>query len=196
MITIDTYLVHLIDVIEGSRYTNNPNDSGGPTKYGITLKTLSAYRKFEVGAIDIENLTREEAIAIYTENYVNKPGFARIANIDQMVALECIDTGINMGVNTATTFLQRALNVFSDNGANWSKLVVDGMCGAATINSIQAMRTMRGLEGMGILAIVLNCLQGNRYVELVENNVKNQTFIYGWVKNRIQVDIDNTKYGV
>jgi lysozyme family protein len=26
-------------------YVNNPHDPGGPTKYGITLKTLAAYRQ-------------------------------------------------------------------------------------------------------------------------------------------------------
>lgn len=195
MTIIDTYLAHLVDVVEGPEYTNNPNDSGGPTKYGITLKALSDYRQKQVSASDVENLTREEAIVVYTQNYINKPGFDSLVDIDYTVALECIDTGVNMGPSTASKFLQRALNVFSDNGTNWAKIGVDGQCGPATIDAIHSMQLMRGQEGMAVLAILLNCMQGSKYLDLAESNSKNGMFIYGWIKNRIQVSIDTNKYG-
>lgn len=195
MTIIDIYLAHLVDVVEGPEYTNNPNDSGGPTKYGITLKALSDYRQKQVSASDVENLTREEAIAIYTENYINKPGFNNLVDIDYTVALECIDTGINMGPSTATKFLQRALNAFSNNGSNWTKINVDGQCGAATVDAIHSMQLLRGQQGMAVLAILLNCIQGSKYLDLVESNSKDGAFMYGWIKNRIQVNIDANKYG-
>lgn len=194
MTIIDTYLAHLVDVVEGPEYTDNPNDSGGPTKYGITLKALATYRKIEVTAVDVENLTREEAIAIYTENYINKPGFANLVDIDNTVGLECIDTGVNMGPIIATMFLQRSLNAFSNNGTLWPKIIVDGQCGQATINVVHDMQLLRGQEGMAVLSILLNCMQGNKYLELAENNIKDGSFIYGWIKNRIQVSIDDNKY--
>lgn len=195
MTIIYTYLAHLVDVVEGPEYTNNPNDSGGPTKYGITLNALSEYREKQVSAIDVENLTREEAIAIYTQKYINKPGFNSLVDLDYTVALECIDTGVNMGPSTATKFLQRALNSFSDNGSKWAKIDIDGQCGPATIDAIHSMQLLRGQEGMAVLAILLNCIQGSRYLDLVESNAKDGTFIYGWIKNRIQVSIDVNKYG-
>lgn len=194
MSIIDIYLAHLVDVIEGPEYTDDPNDSGGPTKYGITLRQLALYRKTPTTLDDVKNLTREEAITIYTTKYINKPGFNNLIDLDNAVALECIDTGVNMGQYVATVFLQRALNSFSNNGAHWSKVNIDGICGAATIKATQDMRSLRGQEGMDILAVLLNCMQGNRYLELTENNKKDGEFMYGWIKNRIQVDIESNRY--
>lgn len=196
MSIIDIYLAHLVDVIEGPEYTNDPNDSGGPTKYGITLRQLASYRKTLTIPDDVKNLTREEAIKIYTVEYVNKPGFNNLIGLDNTVALECIDTGVNMGQYIATVFLQRALNSFSNNGTHWSKVSIDGICGAITIKAVQNMRSLRGQEGMNILTVLLNCMQGNRYLELVEDNAKDGKSMYGWIKNRIQVEIEASKYGV
>ena len=45
----------------GSKYTNDPNDSGGETKYGISKKAFPN--------LDIKNLTEEQAISIYKKMY-------------------------------------------------------------------------------------------------------------------------------
>jgi lysozyme family protein len=54
-------------------YVNNPNDPGGPTKYGITLKTLAAYRRqSKVTAADVKALSLAEAAAILDSQYWRK----------------------------------------------------------------------------------------------------------------------------
>ena len=69
----------LDDVIrrEGS-YVHDPQDRGGPTKYGITQRTLRAWRGQAVTAEDVRQVTRDEARAIYRRRYVDDPGFARL----------------------------------------------------------------------------------------------------------------------
>lgn len=50
---------------ETPKYTNHKNDLGGPTKYGITLATLSTWRKKKCTAKDVELLQEQEAVDIY-----------------------------------------------------------------------------------------------------------------------------------
>lgn len=54
-------------------YVNHPNDPGGCTNMGITLKTLQNYRRDNaVDCTDVKNLTKEEAIQIYSDKYWNE----------------------------------------------------------------------------------------------------------------------------
>lgn len=51
-------------------FVQDPSDRGGATKYGITLRTLSAWRQEEATVEDVKNLTIPEAKEIYRERYV------------------------------------------------------------------------------------------------------------------------------
>ena len=97
---------------EGSKYTNDPSDRGGPTKYGITLSTLTRWRGRPCVAREVETLTEEEARRIYVAMYVEAPGFGRIQN----EALRClmVDCGVNHGPSRAVQWLQQAVGVGQD----------------------------------------------------------------------------------
>lgn len=98
---------------EGSAYTNDPTDHGGPTKYGITLRDLRAWRAdLAVTANDVEALTEAEARDIYRERYVRQPGFDTIP--DEWLRAFLVDAGVLQGPRNAIKFLQRALGVESD----------------------------------------------------------------------------------
>lgn len=169
---------------EGRGYTNNPNDKGGPTKFGITLATLAAYRRKQVTATDVSNLKEFEAREIYQDLYVNRPGFDRILSIDFDVGIELIDTGVNMGVDVAGTFLQRVLNVFNARGRFYPDLKVDGSVGEKTASALVAYLARRRAEGSAVMVKALNALQGARYVELAEKREANEDFVYGWIRER------------
>lgn len=87
-------------------------DKGGPTKYGITMPTLSAWRERPVARADIEALTLTEARDILTEGYLHKPGFSTLTN--WRVRYAVADFGVNSGPARATRYLQRALGVPED----------------------------------------------------------------------------------
>ena len=53
-------------------YVNNSSDRGGPTNFGITMKTLQDYRKKSVTIDDVKCLKIEEAQAIYKKFFWNK----------------------------------------------------------------------------------------------------------------------------
>ena len=76
-------------------FVNNPNDLGGPTKYGITIKTLSDYRKVECTVEDVRSLTVDEASTIYESIYA-KPFEAWTQHVELYSLI--VDSAVQHGV--------------------------------------------------------------------------------------------------
>lgn len=167
-------LDQIIDVTikaEGG-YVNDPADRGGATKYGIT----QAVARANGYTGDMRDLPLDTAREIYKREYAVKPGFA---DFPSQVAAELFDTGVNMGTAKATEFLQRAVNALGGAG-----IAVDGKMGPATRGAVKSYLQSRG-NAVDILCKTLNCLQGVRYVEIVEKNPTQRKFINGWIGNRV-----------
>lgn len=96
----------------GDKYTNRPNDRGGPTKFGVTLATLSEWRGVKCTAQDVQNLTEREAREIYFHRYISQPKFDKIEH--HVIREFVIDIGVNSGTGTAARTLQRAAGVKDD----------------------------------------------------------------------------------
>ena len=97
---------------EGSIFTNKPADRGGATKFGITQKTLGAYRGRPATVEDVMRLTEPEARSIYFMVYVRGPGFNRIEDADLMGLV--IDCAVNHGQNRTTKWIQKIVGVQED----------------------------------------------------------------------------------
>lgn len=111
----DPEIEGLIDGIierEGREYTNRPADKGGPTKFGITLETLSEFRGYPVSPQEVRDLQEPEVRQIYRQLYVFGPGFDRIA--DRILRVAVIDAGVNHGQGWAARRLQEAAGVKAD----------------------------------------------------------------------------------
>ena len=54
---------------EEGGFINNPLDSGGPTNWGITQQTLSDWLGHAATIDDVKNLTKDQAVEIYTTKY-------------------------------------------------------------------------------------------------------------------------------
>lgn len=164
-------------------YVNNPNDKGGPTRWGITQTTARAYGY----AGDIKALPRETAKAIYLSQYWTEPKFDRIAELSPSIAQELCDTGVNMGPRVASTFLQRWLSALNMQGKLYPDLKTDGAIGNITISALKSYLAVRGKDGENTLLKGLNCSQGARYLELAEARAANEDFLYGWIKERVEL---------
>lgn len=92
-------------LINEGGYVDNPNDPGGPTKYGITQKDMPG--------ISIMNLTEAQATAYYQENYV-KPLYSQIEN--QLTCDKLFDMGVLFGVGTAVRILQLTMGIQDPDG--------------------------------------------------------------------------------
>lgn len=183
---VDTIINGVLDR-EGGTYTDDPKDPGGPTKWGITQATLSAWLKRQATEWDVMNLTRADAFAIYNARYYLGPGFGQIAGLSASIADELTDTGVNCGTAVAITLLQRCLNAFNNAGAHYHDIDVDGAMGPATLRALSEYLARRGSEGEAVLLRALNCLQGERYIELAEKSARFESFVYGWIKNRVAI---------
>lgn len=73
------------------------------TKYGIAANTYPN--------LDIRNLTKDEAKAIYRQDFWNRVNADKLAD---GVAFQLFDFAINSGIETAVRYLQRALGVADD----------------------------------------------------------------------------------
>ncbi len=162
-------------------YVNNPDDKGGPTNWGITQITARAHGY----AGDMRNLTRLQAVAILDADYWTGPRFDQVAQVSMPIAVELTDTGVNMGPSVAAKFLQRSLNVMNSQGKLYPDLIADGQIGPRTITALKTYLSARGANSLVIMLRSLNCLQGAKYIELAESRVANETFVYGWLANRV-----------
>ena len=93
-------------------FVDHPADRGGPTKFGITQATLSAWRGRAVGKEDIRRLTEKEAREILYVRYVLNPGFERIDDINLKALL--VDCAVQHGQSRAIVWLQKAVGVKAD----------------------------------------------------------------------------------
>lgn len=164
-------------------YVNNPNDKGGPTNWGITQAVARAHGYTG----DMRYLTRDQALAILNADYWTGPRFDQVATLSADIAAELCDTGVNMGPSVAAGFLQRSLNVLNNQGAMYPDVVADGQIGQRTLAALKSYIAVRGSAGVTVMLKALNCLQGERYIELAEQRPANQTFVYGWLQNRVSL---------
>lgn len=184
MSRIDDIITGILRV-EGSTYTNHAADRGGPTKYGITQRTLSEYRGVPVSADDVRNLTEQEARRIYHTRYVVAPGFSLVLGVSPAIGEELVDSGVNVGTQRASEWLQRVVNLFNRQQADYRDIKVDGDVGPATLTALRALLAKRGKEGETIVLRALNALQGAHYIALAERNSSQETFTVGWFTHRV-----------
>ena len=171
-------LVKLLQ-LEGG-WVHNKDDSGGETNYGITRQT--ALENGYNGSM--KDIPRTKVEDIYRKIYWDK---LRCGDIqDQDIAEELFDTGVNCGTRTAGEFLQRALNIFNKKEKLYADIAVDGGVGPITIRTLATALAAAGWYRLCILR-ALDCLQGNRYIELCERKEKHETHAGGWFRNRVGV---------
>jgi len=83
-------------------YSNDPKDAGGETKFGISKRAYPS--------LDIKNLTRDDAIAIYQRDYWNKLP----EGLSESLHGALFDCAVNTGISRAIKLLQAAIKVKPD----------------------------------------------------------------------------------
>ncbi|HWW11913.1 MAG TPA: glycosyl hydrolase 108 family protein [Brevundimonas sp.] len=177
----DRLMTHVLGNEGG--YANHPDDRGGETNWGVTVGVA---RQFGYAGA-MRAMTRDQAVAIYRARFWVKPGFDQISRLSERVAGELFDTGVNMGPAVAATMLQRALNALNRQGKDYPDLKADGDIGPATRAALAAFLRVRGGEGEVVLLKALNVLQGERYIALAEGRPANESFVYGWLRTRVEI---------
>ena len=113
-------------------YVNDPDDPGGETKWGISKRSYPD--------LDIKNLTREQAKAIYRRDFWDR---IHADKLPDGVAFQAFDFAVNSGIETAVRHLQRALGVADD--GYWGPVT---QAAAALVDESDAIMRLCGLRLM------------------------------------------------
>lgn len=162
-------------------FSNDPADSGGATRFGITEAVARANGYFG----PMRELPFDTATRIAKAQYWDALNLDAVASSSAPIAAELFDTAYNMGVGRAGRFLQRALNALNRRGADYPDMAVDGIVGPMTLAALRAYLARRGPEGETVLLRALNGQQCVAYLELVERREKDETFVFGWLRARV-----------
>lgn len=144
---------------------DHPSDPGGLTKFGIT--------KRDFPALDIPNLTLDEARELYLEHYWTAAGLDRVG--DGEIACKMFDMGVNMGARRMTIVVQQAINYLLRRG---DELEVDGILGPLTVEAVN------GAEPRDLFL----ALKGEHYVwyrTLIAKNENLEPFARGWLRRAL-----------
>jgi len=163
------YLKHILE-LEGI-YSDNKNDRGGKTKFGITEKTAQSYGWKE----SIELLPLYIAEKIYYSRYWNKARLSEVAVYSPTIALEIFESGVNCGIKRSCKWFQKALNALR----TIDDLEEDGIIGKKTLKALSYRRHY--LDHITIIKI-MNAYQAMHYVLLCKNDPSQKEFIRGWFK--------------
>lgn len=174
---LKAHTINKIIDVEGG-YVDDPNDSGGETNYGITVKVA---RENNYSG-DMRDLPRDLAFDIYSRKYWDSLNGDNLVFSSPKIAAEVIDTGVNVGTERAAMFLQRALNVLNRSEKLYDDIAVDGSIGNKTLIALANYLKERDES---TLNTALNCLQGAFYISLAERREKDERFVYGWLKERV-----------
>lgn len=113
-------------------FTVNPDDRGGPTKFGITAQTLGNWLGLNRPASreEVYHLSVEMARQIYRVRYIQQPGFTPENIPFEPLRVQLIDFGVNSGPERAVRWLQRVLG--------FAPVDIDGVFGPVTRATLYA----------------------------------------------------------
>ena len=119
-------------------FVNDPQDPGGATNLGVTLKTLSSWLGRPASVAEVKALTPAAVAPIYQANYWNAVHCGALpTGVDLMV----FDEAVNQGPGRAMRSLQAAVGITPDGvyGAS-TRAAVQSCDPSATIRAIAADR--------------------------------------------------------
>jgi lysozyme family protein len=157
-------------------FVDHPADRGGPTRFGITQKTLSRYLGRAAGKEEVRSLARDVAADIYRRAYYLEP---RIDATPASIRAFMFDSAVNHGPRRAIRLLQQVCN-----GAGFGDLAVDGLLGPAT-------RRQAGIAEDAMGPWLLAALAEERlmfYRQIVERDPSQQVFLKGWMNRLAEFD--------
>lgn len=171
METVDEMIDQIL-VREGG-YVDHPDDRGGPTKFGITQKTLSLYYGRAATVSEVKQLSVEVAREIYERNYYLGPS---LNTLPPRIQPFLFDSAVNHGARRAIRFLQSVCN----QAGYTPRLSEDGAVGP---NTRRAANWAEREMGEVLLKALIE-ERRNFYRVIVEARPSQQVFFRGWM-NRV-----------
>lgn len=154
-------------------FSDDPDDPGGATKYGVSLRwlrTLGSEGDFDgdgdTDRDDIWALSEADAVRLYHEKWYVAEGYGALHLV---VGAKVFDLAVNMGAKPANRILQRAVRA-----AGGPLLVDDGRLGPNTRNGVSACAP-------GDLLIAARSEAAGHYRWLIEHRPVFEKYRAGWL---------------
>lgn len=123
---------YLMELEGGGETHTVEGDPGGTTKWGISQR---AYPN-----VDIDTLTREEAIELYRQDYWDAVRGDDIPN--QRMAEEVFEMAANAGIPSSVRIAQAATNDVLEASHRPFQITVDGVMGPETLHGLETVDSM------------------------------------------------------
>jgi len=149
-------------------FVHHPADRGGPTKFGITQRTLSVWLGRPATVDEVRQLDEETAREIYVARYFAGP---RIDTLPSEIVPQVFDMAVNHGPRRAARILQEVLGL-----AGW-RVDVDGVVGPETRRAAFEAQAEMG----PFLANAIADQRANFYRRLVAADPSQRVFLRGWL---------------
>lgn len=167
---------------EGS-YSNNPNDKGGATNFGISTKFFNSIKsKYpELSSCkSVLHLTGNNAELIYSREFFDPLHCSEI--LDKTLGIKIFDWGVNFGVNRTVEMIQAACNtayhqliVSTQKTPDTIVLVkIDGVLGRKTLSAINSFNPSYLLLELINLAVI-------KYQCIARQDKSQEIFLNGWI---------------
>lgn len=172
-------------------FSNNKNDSGGPTRFGITEVVARANGY----AGPMESMPIEVAVKIYRLKYWRQ---AWDELRSQKIANELFDTRVLSG-NISDVIAQAVCNSFNSGGKLFPNMLVDGCAGPSTVKAFNILIdrgdeavVLKALNGVQATWFVM-CSAGDKardaFLQTLRETAnpsseKNEDFMRGWIDKR------------
>jgi lysozyme family protein len=138
---------------EEGGYGNDPDDAGGETNFGLDKRSHPE--------LDLKNITKAQAIAVYWQHYWLPYAPDHFADEDTK---KLFDVAVNTGFRQANKFLQRAVGADDD-----------GVIGPETIRAVVAANPHT-------IHLSISHQQAAFYEALAAARPSQEKFLRGWLK--------------
>lgn len=150
-------------------FVNHKADKGGPTNFGVTIRTYSQYLGRPASLQEVKDMKIETAREIYERSYYTGP---RIHLLAEPIRTQLLDMSINHGAKAAIKMLQRVVNT-----AGFGPIAVDGVLGPVSRTAIDKAQKKMG-------KLLNNALVDTRiafFESIVARNPSQKVFRNGWI---------------
>ncbi len=158
-------------------YSNNPDDRGGETNFGITAGTYAKAKSLGlVVGKSVRDLTRYEAARIYHDLYWKA---CKADLMPEPLDLLVFDAAVNHGVGGSGRLLQKSLNWL---GAD---LKVDGAVGPKTWGALADLLEREKDLGLKALCAAFMAFRAKYFADIVSKDATQKAFLWGWIRLRV-----------
>ena len=166
-ISVSDILENILDREGWPKYTEHPFDRGGPTKGGITIRTLESWRQRRCTRKELQRLKKSEAMDIMKRLYAESNGIQRLEG--HFIQPQVVDNAILSGPMLAVKVLG---------------VTADGICGTKTMQAVESSRPDQLSRSLAVMRAL-------RLARFAVQNPEQMVFLVGWLTRALDFVHDN-----